>query len=250
MHSIDDLITVAVDGDEDDRWTAIEHIRSFDAGVVFERAATMCRSSEPRRRSAGAEILGQLPDVAREALSLLETLLDDDDGDVVAAAVLAFAHQREMLALEQLIALTVHGDAKVRWALVTALEGAVADERAERALLRLMADADPDVRDRATFAIGSLSETDTPRVRAALAERLLDESTSVAREAALGLARRHDARAIPFIARAVELADDEIEEAVDEITSPAMLADLMKARPDAAAARGVDSLIARCRARQ
>ncbi|MFZ2490085.1 MAG: hypothetical protein WA208_01235, partial [Thermoanaerobaculia bacterium] len=86
-------------------------------------------------------------------------------------------------------------------------------------------------------------------VRSALAERLRDESASVAREAALGLARRRDARAILFIARAIETSDHEIEEAIDEITAPEMLKDLMKAKREAGAPPGVDSLIALCRAR-
>jgi HEAT repeat protein len=131
----------------------------------------------------------------------------------------------------------------------TALEDLIGDERAERVLLTLMRDGDTSVRDRATFAVGSLSDHDTPRIRAALAERLRDEDRAVANEAALGLARRRDARAIPYIADAVESADTEIEEAADEITSPDMLTELLKARDAAGDLVGLKTLIARCRAR-
>jgi hypothetical protein len=71
----------------------------------------------------------------------------------------------------------------------------------------------------------------------------------VAHEAALGLARRRDARAIPYIAVAVESADGEIEEAADEITSPDMLPELLKARDAIGEGRGLSTLIERCRAR-
>lgn len=247
MHSIDELFTIAVDGDDDERLSAIQRLRKMGGAEVFDRAVGMCEAPEARRRAAGAEILGQLPESMSQAVAVLEAMTADPDPDVAAAAVLALAQQRE--AIEPMIALATHPEGKVRWALVTALESSVGDERAEKVLLSLMSDDDVDVRDRATFAIGCLSETDSPRVRSALAERLRDESASVAREAALGLARRRDARAILFIARAIETSDHEIEEAVDEITAPEMLQDLMKAKREADAPPGVDSLIALCRAR-
>jgi HEAT repeat protein len=116
-------------------------------------------------------------------------------------------------------------------------------------MLTLMKDADTSVRDRATFAVGSLSDHDTPRIRAALVERLRDDDRCVAHEAALGLARRRDARAIPYIAVAVESSDGDIEEAADEITSPDMLTELLKARDALGDALGLSTLIKRCRAR-
>jgi HEAT repeat protein len=131
----------------------------------------------------------------------------------------------------------------------TALEDLIGDERAERVLLALMKDPDTSVRDRATFAVGSLSDHDTPRIRTALAERLRDDDKCVSHEAALGLARRRDARAIPYIAVAVESSDGEIEEAADEITSPDMLSELLKARDALGDGRGLKTLIERCRAR-
>lgn len=138
----------------------------------------------------------------------------------------------------------------MRWAVATALEDLIGDERAERVLLALMRDGDTSVRDRATFAVGSLSDHDTPRIRAALFERLRDDDRCVANEAALGLARRRDARAIPYIAGAVEGNDGaEIEEAVDEITAPDMLTELLKARDALGDAHGLKTLISRCRER-
>jgi HEAT repeat protein len=132
----------------------------------------------------------------------------------------------------------------------TALEDLIADERAQGVLLTLMRDGDTSVRDRATFAVGSLSDHDSPRIRSALFERLQDEDAAVANEAALGLARRRDARAIAYIARAVErFAVEEIGEAVEEITVPEMLPELLRARDAGSNGRGMSELIDRCRAR-
>ncbi|MFZ2494109.1 MAG: HEAT repeat domain-containing protein, partial [Thermoanaerobaculia bacterium] len=167
MHSIDELFTIAVDGDDDERLSAIQRLRKMGGAEVFDRAVRMCGAPEPRRRAAGAEILGQLPESMSQAVAVLEPMTGDSDPDVAAAAVLALAQQQE--SIEPMIALATHPEGKVRWALVTALESSVGDERAERVLLSLMRDDDVDVRDRATFAIGCLSETDSPRVRSALA---------------------------------------------------------------------------------
>jgi len=61
-------------------------------------------------------------------------------------------------------------------------------------LIALSVDADADVRDWATFGLGSLLELDTPELRAALEARLADESADVRDEALVGLAQRGDAR--------------------------------------------------------
>lgn len=168
---------------------------------------------------------------------------------VVEAAVHALGQRQDAATIETLSRVESHPEANVRWALATALEDLIADERAERVLLKLMKDDDNSVRDHATFAIGSLSDHDSPRIRAALAERLSDKDRSVSNEAALGLARRRDARAIAYIAIAVEASDGDIEEAADEITSAEMLNELLKARDAAGSVRGLELLIQRCRAR-
>src|SRR5688572_16446628 len=160
----------------------------------------------------------------------LTSMLEDGESTVVEAAIHALGQQQDARTIDALARAAQHEASNVRWAVATALEDLIGDERAERVLLALMRDGDTAVRDRATFAVGSLSDHDTPRIRAALAERLRDDDRCVANEAALGLARRKDARAIPYIAVAVESADgEELEEAVDEITSPDMLTELLKA---------------------
>jgi hypothetical protein len=53
----------------------------------------------------------------------------------------------------------------------------------------------------------------------------------------------------PYIAIAVESSDGEIEEGADEITSPDMLAELLKAHDALGDGGGLSALIKRCRAR-
>ena len=250
MHSVDELFAVVVrEQDDDSRWGAIQQLHALGTREVFDRAGQLCRSGSSAERVAGADILGQLTAFSDEAMRILLSMTDDPDAAVIEAVVHALGQRQDERTIEALARVAAHEASNVRWAVATALEDLIADERAERVLLALMKDSDKSVRDRATFAVGSLSDHDTPRIRAALAERLRDEDRAVANEAALGLARRRDARAIPYIASAVESSDGEIEEAADENTSPDMLTELLKARDAAGDLVGLKTLIARCRAR-
>lgn len=251
MHSVDELFDVVVrEQDDDTRWGAIHELHALGTREVFERATQLCRSSSAEERVAGADILGQLTGSTDEVMRTLTSMLDDETPKVIEAAIHALSQQRQdTRTIDALARVAQHEASNVRWAVATALEDLIGDERAERVLLALMRDGDTSVRDRATFAVGSLSDHDTPRIRAALAERLRDDDRAVANEAALGLARRRDARAIPYIATAIETADGEIEEAVDEITSGDMLPELLKARDALGNAAGLQRLIERCRER-
>ncbi len=252
MHSVDELLAVVVrEQDDDARWTAIQQLHALGTREVFERAVQLCDAPAARERVAGADILGQISTWSDDAIPTLMNLLGDSESFVIEAAVHALSQKQDGRTIDALSRVAQHDASNVRWAVATALEDLIADERAERVLLTLMRDGDTSVRDRATFAVGSLSDHDTPRIRAALAERLRDDDRAVANEAALGLARRRDARAIPYIADAVGSADTEteIEEAADEITSPDMLTELLKARDAVGDAMGLKTLIARCRGR-
>lgn len=250
MHSVDELFAMVVNDDDDDvRWGAIRELHAIGTRDVFDRAVHLCGDGNAGARTAGAEILGQLNEFAEPAMERLAAMLDDPDASVVEAVVHALAQQQVPTTLDALTRVAAHEAPNVRWAVATALEDLIADERAERVLLSLMSDDDAAVRDQATFAVGSLSDRDTPRIRAALAQRLRDSDRSVANEAALGLARRRDARAIPYIADSIDSDDAEIREAADEITSAEMLNELLKARDAIGDAVGLNALIERCRAR-
>lgn len=251
MHSVDELFAVVVgEQDDDARWRAVQALHALATREVYDRAVALCRATASAERIAGADVLGQLNARTDEALETLVAMLDDGDPAVVEAAVHALGQQQDARTLDALARAATHEAANVRWAVATALEDLIADERAEKVLLTLMRDGDTSVRDRATFAVGSLSDHDTPRIRAALFERLRDDDRCVANEAALGLARRRDARAIPYIAITLESSDgEEIEEAADEITAPEMLNELIKARDAVPSPAGLSRLIERCRAR-
>lgn len=100
----------------------------------------------------------------------------------------------------QLARLAIHPSADVRCALAFALGGRN-DHASVETLIALSADEDNETRDWATFALGALSEEDSPAVRDVLAARLTDVDDDVRGEAIAGLARRQDERAVAPVLR-------------------------------------------------
>ncbi|MGH9126965.1 MAG: HEAT repeat domain-containing protein [Acidimicrobiales bacterium] len=61
--------------------------------------------------------------------------------------------------------------------------------------IQLSRDPGREIRDWATFGLGSILDLDSPAVRQALVDRLADEDIDTSCEALVGLAERHDERA-------------------------------------------------------
>jgi HEAT repeat protein len=134
--------------------------------------------------------------------------------------------------LEPLLALVEHPDEEVRYELAFSLLGHEA-EPAVDALIQLSRDPDGDVRDWATFGLGTRIDVDTSEVRAALLARTDDYHDDTRKEALAGLARRGDHAVLPALLRelksgcvgklAVEAARDlgapELSSALQALTS-------------------------------
>jgi HEAT repeat protein len=117
----------------------------------------------------------------------------------------------------------------VAFAVTTISPRPLADE-ARSCLIRLSRDQDPEVRDWATFGLGTLSTDDGPDVTAALLARTSDSYHEARAEALFGLAVRRDPRAVPHLIRALASAHvqglevDAAAEAADPRLLPALWA--------------------------
>jgi HEAT repeat protein len=104
------------------------------------------------------------------------------------------------------------------------------DPQAISALILLSTDQDLDTRNWAMFGLGSQIDTDTPAIRDALASGLNDSDSEVRGEALVGLASRHDQRALEALPQ--ELEKDDVGtlalEAAELLADPALVPHLEK----------------------
>ncbi len=223
----EELLHVALtEEDEDLAWDAIAALHLRGSPDTFEAARQLCASEDANERRVGADILGQLGKEENKfheesVTILLELLEHEQDTDVLNSVAVALGHRKDPRAIEPLVRLKNHPDEDVRSQVVFGL-WTQEDERAINTLIELSTDSDSHVRDWATFGIGSMSETDTPAIRAALMARLTDEDSTTRGEAMVGLARRHDERVVETILAELEAGwyGSLLFEAATEIADP------------------------------
>jgi HEAT repeat protein len=213
---------------EASNWDALLVIQRRGGRHEFEAGRRLTESTDHVDREIGVDLLAQLGAGDRvfqdEVVSILIRLLDDPDLDVIKAAAVGLGHRGDPRAIEHLVPLSRHPDERVRYGVTFGLL-THDDPRAISALLQLSADPDPDTRNWAMFGLGTQIDTDTAAIRDALARGVSDSDSEVRGEALVGLARRHDGRAMEALPR--ELGRDDVGilalEAAEILADPALL---------------------------
>jgi HEAT repeat protein len=222
---------------------ALSVIAARATKTELELALRLSRAAETAEREMAAFVLGRFgtidnPSFPDETIPRLIELTRDDEQGVVVSATYALGHRNSARCLPRLVELSRHAEPDVRVAVAHALAFPLAEEEVIEALVRLTADPEAEVRDWATFALGTQhDDLDTPEVRAALHARLTDEDATVRGEALVGLALRRDPAAVPAIRR--ELAGEDFSnlafEAAGHTEDPSLIRDLerwMSIRPN------------------
>ena len=184
-------------------WRRVAHLQEQGNREVFDIAVGLLRSSQASRRQLGADVPGQLgyresvpPFKRPSASALLTTLGVERNPSVLAALITALARLRVRSAISSLLPLATHESQEVRRALAAELPWCTWDSGEERpdrrviaTLIELSRDPAPIVRDWACFSLAG-SVADSPRIRAALWDRVRDRHHDTRVEAVRGLARR------------------------------------------------------------
>jgi len=210
--------------DEDCRWDLIGGIVQECPDDVLEAGVRLLRGDVERERALGADILGRLvgpaPGCRAPVLeALLAALAVERAPAPLASIVAGLGHVGDPGIVGKVFGLADHPNPEVRLAVaftVATVSPQPLAPQARTALIMLSRDDDPEVRDWATFGLGTLSDADGPDVRAALLARAEDAYHEARAEALFGLAVRHDPRAVPHLIRALQsplVGDLEVEAA-------------------------------------
>ena len=233
--STDELVRLALsEKDEDAAWEFITFLHTRGNREVLAAAQRLCISSKAAERELGATLLGQLglpertfPEESFQGLAHM--IVGETDEDVLHSIAVAFGHLNDRRCVELLLPLKSHPDDLVRWGVVLGLKGHDHPAAIE-ALTELSRDEDEEVRNWATFGLGSLIDADTPAIRAALWDRIDDDYEEARSEALTGLARRKDPRIAEILLQelSADTVDIQILDAAVELGDPILLPALKK----------------------
>jgi hypothetical protein len=202
------------DPERDDWREAVAALAALPAEETFQVAAVWCRSGDEWRATLAADVLAELPGRAGLSARVVQVVRE-----VSVAAFSRGAGTRPALVAAAVRALGRHGcrpgdvaryaghpEPEVRRRVADAAP--LAAEQGLGTLIALATDLDPMVRRTAVAALAA-TEAAEPRVREVLARRLRDSDDATAAEAATGLARRGDERAVAALARLLARAAPE-----------------------------------------
>lgn len=252
--STDRLIRLALaHGTAGRGWDAVATLHGRGSPALLARAQALARDQSPRRRSLGLDIVAQLrtaapgaadghvPYAVEAARAMLVAALADRHPGVLQSAIAGLGHRSVPDALPTLLGFLHHPDARVRWALVHTL-GEHEEPEALVARLALASDRDDEVRDWATFSLGTLTDIDDEAIRARLWANAHDAHRDVRGEAVVGLARRSDPRAIELLQQRLLDGDCRVYEleAAQEMPRAELLVPLHALRAEADRSRNLD----------
>ena len=212
--SIRELVSSALDKDDEDhaRWDDIGALQDRGGSEVFAVAADLISSGDGRERSLGVDILaqGRIAEKPMRDLAiplLLDLAARERNPIVIASLCHAFGHLHDPATIDAVRVWATHPHENVRFGVVHGLS-CYEDDRAIETLIHLSSDDDSDVRDWATFGLGTQIATDTPAIQDALRARLDDPDDDTRLEALAGLAQRRDPGVIEALQ--VLLADTDV----------------------------------------
>jgi HEAT repeat protein len=256
LRSVEELVRLALtEREEEAAWGPVTLLHYKGSREVLETAIRLSMSTEARERKLGADILGQLGVPERthpdECFGTLSTMLEgESDSDVLESIGVAFGHLRDPRAIPLLFPLRSQTDSRVRIGVVMGLMGHEHPD-AISALIELSNDEEEDIRDWATFALGSQISADTAEIRNALFARTSDPNDDARCEAFVGLANRNDERAIEPLLHELSsgnvsgLAVEAAEALGDPRLYPALVA-LKSQLNDSPDSQALENALARC----
>lgn len=209
--AVQGLIERALANDDEDNhsyWAVVRELQQRDSRVTLNAMVDLCKKNSEASQRLGLNVLAQLGfrsgrPFLEESLPVVLAFCDPNlSAPVLVDAIAALGHLHDLRGLEPVLRCSTHRDADVRFQVASSLPyvaGDPPDPRAVDALIILMGDGKSEVRDWATFGLGTQLDVDSESVREALLTRMRDPDGDTAGEALVGLATRGDQRVIDEI---------------------------------------------------
>lgn len=182
-------------------WDNISELRKRGSEDIFTRCYQLATTGNDLERKTAIDVLAQMGHVPRpyytQTIALCFKLLaTEKQPNVLRAILYAIGHNNQQLDAQQtsrVVSFKEHANKDVRFAMVFALL-TVDNKTAIDTLIALSTDKIADIRNWATFGIGSQITTNSEEITAALWNRINDTDEDTRLEAISGLAQRKDPR--------------------------------------------------------
>ena len=194
-------------------WNYIRELRKRKSKDIYEKVIKLTTSIDNNKKVIGINILAQFGYPRNHKKQILKTyfnlLKSESNLKVISSILYGIGHNNEGLTENQIDLICrfqTSRSATIRYSLTFALLG-VKNKNAINTLIKLSRDKASDIRNWATFGIGSQTEADNIEIRDALWERVTDIDKNTRDEAIAGLAIRKDRRVKEILKKELDVAD-------------------------------------------
>ncbi|WP_341904552.1 hypothetical protein [Fluviicola taffensis] len=189
------------------RWDTIHVLRKRPSEELLGKCLEFTKSSDPKIRSIGIDILAQLglsprPFLNETLTCYFDLLTTEKNPEVLLSLLYGIGHNNDNLdkvQIEKICSFCNSDNKLIKEGLVSAL-GFIDDIQVIDILIKLSDDQSTPIRNWATFYIGQ-GERNTKTIREALWKRIGDKHQETKLEAIAGLAKRKDKRVNEVIKR-------------------------------------------------
>jgi hypothetical protein len=186
---------------ETNYWNQITPLRQFVNKEMISECFQLIDSDDVKYKQIGIDILCQLGQnrkvFVKELLEKIFTIFEASlDEKLICTGLFAIGHNNKYLKVNQIKILEKFQTSKsknIRYALTFSLLG-IENHKAVETLIKLAKDRSSQVKDWATFGLGTQIKTDNEKIRNILYKNCFSKDNQTKQEAIKGLANRKDER--------------------------------------------------------
>lgn len=182
-------------------WEYISILRSRSSEEVFIKCTELINSDSANHKKIGIDVLAQLGLPPRKFLkqtlkTYFHLLKVEENPEILMSVLYGISHNNENLSkskIHLLCSFAKNENKLIKEGLVAALIG-IEDKLAIETIIKFSSDKINQIRNWATFDLGTLLTIDNEKIRTALWKRVNDKHQETRLEAIIGLANRKDQR--------------------------------------------------------